>query len=230
MPKLTTPPPSIHEAAIEHFAVRGESDAVLNAMASAMLAARQAAERAAEIAAAFRADPNLPDEGRHRRIRVETRKAIAPGLAAIDNAHGRVVGEIGRIAEAIAAPKPPNTTREHFQELAILQRLGSMTPSERKTTVAAALKAGDDAVLGAILNNSALVSGMSEVEINQLRASYARQRHPEASARLERLQKAREALLRGHTAAEGFVAGLYDKAKADAAEAAAQRTAAVLAK
>ncbi|RWQ83455.1 MAG: hypothetical protein EOS85_11555 [Mesorhizobium sp.] len=212
-----------------HFADKKERDGTLEAMASAIDAAAAAAAKAGAIRDALHADITLPAEAKQRAIRDQARKAAAAGVAAIDRAHGQCLGEIDRIAGVIFAPPPVRDSRELFQEQSILQALRSMKATDRMKAINAALTENDDTVLSAVLNSNRLLSGLTAAEINMIRERFARERYPDAAVRLQRLQKAREALTRGSKVLEGFVEGLYDAALANAADASVARTAKAIA-
>jgi hypothetical protein len=231
-PKLTSISPALDPRAIEHFnpPARDGPDAMIEHMASAVATAQKAAVSALDIAMALKADINLPDAAKHRRVRDDCRSAIARGLTAIDAAMQRYVTESERIRATISAPPKPTLVPDLMIMQAIMNRLPAMKPADRKQAFAAALAKGDTTTLSAILHAPQILTGMSDGEIRMMQASYAKANFPAEVEKLARWGKASDALVRAHRAADGLVNGMFNQMLAEQADASAQRTEAALAR
>lgn len=229
-PTAITPPVALHGANVLHFDDSKSPDLMLSFMARALDSGRAAAERAFKIRAALLGDTTLTEAARHLRIKQEVIRALEPALREIDAKTDAAQAEIDKIKNAIAAPSLPTSTIDNFVMTATLTRLASMKQAERSKVLAEALATGDDRTLAITLSSPAWLSGLSQNEHDLLRSRFGLQRHAEQMKRVERLQKAVEAMSRARTATESYAAGMFNKALADEAELAAERTAAALAK
>ena len=63
--------------------------------------------------------------------------------------------EIESLEKKTSAPSPAHGRRRLFPGSEVRQRLAGMTPEDREYAIAAALKDGDDAALGAVLGGFA---------------------------------------------------------------------------
>ncbi|TIP69429.1 MAG: hypothetical protein E5X53_32695 [Mesorhizobium sp.] len=229
-PTAITPPMALNGAAVLHFADAKQPDVVLSLMARALDAGRSAAEKASQIRAALLSDTTLTEPARHLRIKQEVIRALEPALREIDAKTDAAQAEIAKIRDAIASPALPTGVLDNFVMSAVLTRLSGMKPAERSKVLAEALANGDDRTVGIVLTSPPWLSGLSQNEHDLLRARFGLQRHAEQMKRVERLEKATEAMTRARTATESYAAGMFNKALADEAELALQRTAAALGK
>lgn len=220
------PPVDVHEGMVDHFAARDPRtgqvviDPTLTALSGAVKATRQNAEALAELAEALPRDPGLSPEAAMLKLKGQALKLAEAAARRLDAARTAAAEEIERIASAIRLP--PRPTDPHLAS-EIRARLAALPEDKRRDTLAAAAKDGDEAILGAILNAPAMLTGMGPAEWELRRIEWQRKRHPAETARLERLQKAVEAHDRAGRVFVSYVNDLISSPSMGLAEAAAKR-------
>ncbi|MCF6100357.1 hypothetical protein [Mesorhizobium muleiense] len=229
-PTPIQPPAALDGRNILHFGDAAAPDVALTLMAGTLDAARSAVEKAVTARSALLQDVNLTEQARHLKIKQAVIQTIGPQVGAIDKRIEAVQGEIAKIKLDISAPKFSPLVQDNFVQQAIINRLASMKPAERSAVLSEALSSGDDRTLGIVLSSPAWLSGLSQNEHDHLKARFGLKRHGEQVRRVQRLEKALEAMERARASVESFAAGLFNQQLANEAEAAAERTARALAK
>lgn len=221
-------PPSIHEALItRHFArdpLTRETiqDPILAEAQEAMQIARQSAEKARRVAEAIMANEMATIPARHRQIRTESWRAVEGALRRLDGARERARREVETLEKATSAPPRPHDAGSAIIASEVRSRLAAMKSTARRSAIDAALRDGDDFVLGAVLNAPAMLSGLdSREEHDVLRARWRQTRHGAEVDRVARLGRALDDLTRGGELVISFTNRLSSAevvAKAEASE------------
>lgn len=220
-------PMSLHEAAVEHFRARDQTGAIvpdpeLSALENAMATGRQLAEQVAALHAALEADETRSPQSRAVELRSAALRLGDRAAQTLDGARSKASAVAERIAAETAAPPPPRDPAALGLQGEIRATLARAGKDQRAAILKAALDAGDDLTLRAVLTAPAYLAGLEPPEHENLRHRYRQSRHPEAATHLDRLSKALEATERGGRALVEFVGRLADTPEARAAELKAQ--------
>lgn len=216
-------PPSINEAMIvRHFARDPTTretiqDPVLGSLHDAMRASRLAAEKAKRIAAAVMVNEMATIPARHREVKDKSWRAVEPGLRQLDAARAAAVKEIERLEALTSAPPRPTNAVDVMLASEVRTRFASMTDKQRAAALAAA--PADDAVVAAVLNGPAMLSGISAQEMEMLRHRWREQRHGPDVDRMQRLGRAVEDIDRAGQLVIRFYSGLSSSEIVEKAEA-----------
>lgn len=221
-----TPPLSLNEAMIDrHFAtdpyngLAPIADPVLQILRDAMASGRAAAEKATRIADAVLANEMQTLPARHRRVKDEAWKAVDMPLKRFDAALAAARHEIGAIEARTFAPPRPVHAADAMLASEVRARLANLPEGDRRDALEAALVAGDDAVLGAVLNGPAMLSGLSKPQYDNLRDRWRSSRHADEVDRIDRLKAALGDTERGGTLLLGYASSLADSRVIERAEA-----------
>lgn len=203
-------PPDIHEATVEKYRLRNrlngslEPDGAIDALAGAMRRSRQVAEQIVSLADAVMRDETLTLAARALKVRVSTMKMAEQATKSLDTARAKVEQELRHLEAHIAIPEPRDMMEaERHRE--IRSRFASLSEKERQDQLSAAMAAGQDRVVNAILGAETFVTGMGTAEHAGKLATWQAKKHPAETERLRRLMKAHSAFERGGTTFMRFV-------------------------
>ena len=100
------------------------------------------------------------------------------------------MAELARIEAKTAAPPMPSKPFDVMASMAICQRLAGMDKTARNDALGKAAKDGDERVLSAVLNSPALLSGLTENELQAARHNWQSRVFADEVDRVERIKKA----------------------------------------
>ena len=203
-------PPDIHEATVEKYRLRNrlngslEPDGAIDALAGAMRRSRQVAEQIVSVADAVMSDETLTLAARALKVRGTTMKLAEQAARTLDMARAKVEQELRTLEQSIAIPEPRDLIEaERHRE--IRSRFTSLPEKERQDQLSAAMAAGQERVVHAILGADTFVTGMGTAEHAAKLANWQATKHPAETERLRRIRKAQSAFERGGTTFMRFV-------------------------
>jgi hypothetical protein len=212
---------SLHEDALAN----PSGDLVIESVRAALAQGRKAAEQAHAAALAIFGDETLSTGAQHCRSDAYATQIMRTALQRFDATAARVAGEIAALETKMKGPAPPSP----IQASEIRSALRAMNAKDRQKALNFALQEEDDAVIGAALDGARMLSGLTAMETESLRARWAKERHPDSVARLDALRKAAVANERGGKLALDFSFKCADPQIVKRAKASAERAAAVIA-
>jgi hypothetical protein len=201
-------PIGLTEAAVDKFRKRdGEGEIVaepeLQALSSAMHAARSEVEKIVALSEAVAADPTMTPGRQALKVKEATVHAGGRAAEKIDAARAKAEEALQALRASTAAPAVPRGAPPLQAE--IRQRLAAMTEKQRTEAINSAIKTGNDLILSAVLSAPALLSGMSDMQHALRVEQFRRARYPAEADRIDRLQKAIEAIDRGSEMLVSFI-------------------------
>jgi hypothetical protein len=217
--------PSVHESVITRHLPRDPrtpepvDDSAILRMANAVASARVAAERAGRAATGIMQNELMTVAARHRATKEKAWKLTEPVLRDIDSALASARRDLETLEQKTAAPAKPTDAGGYFLATEVRQRLAAMPEPERESALGAALKEGDDQLLGAVLAASPMLTGISKKRQDMLRASWQKAKYGPELERIARLQKAISDTERAGTLAMTYTLGLSNEAIIRRAEA-----------
>lgn len=224
--------PSIDERMIEQYFDRAPTDTqpdpIFMGMAAAVRDARDNAHALAALADAAYADRSQTAAAAALQVRDSATARGTNVATKIDTALSRADETISAIERTTAAPPPPREAAAIALDAEIRGGLQRMDDDGRSAAVNAALKSGNMSVIGAVLRGPAFLSGMSDNQLELLRARYRQQQFPKETERLERMRKAVAATRTAATAFVGLVNDAANSKFANNADAARRKREAAL--
>lgn len=216
-------PLALHEGAIRKLKIRDADgkivfDGELEAVEAAMASARADADRVAALHEAASLDRTMTPQAAALKVREVALRSGERASEKLDTARARVSREIEQLRRTTASPPAPKATAALQSE--IRARLAQMPKPDRDKLLNEALKAADDTILSAVLAAPPMLSGMAVTEHNMRVEQFRRSRFPKEANRLDRLQRAVEAIDRGGTSLVAFIEAAASSPAAQAAEAA----------
>lgn len=224
-------PLSLHEATIEKFRARDRvtkelvPDDVLEALHSAMASARADADRIAALHEALSADKTITPEAAALKVRKLALQLGDRASAKLDKARAHTAKALDGIRKATWSPPPPKDLLAAGLETEIRARMALMPEKDRSSLLANAIAADNELIVGACLRGPAMLSGMSDHELELRRALWREKNFPDQFDREQRLWRALDALDRGGASLVKFIAQAADTPTATAAEESARRSA-----
>ncbi len=207
---MSKAPPDIHELVIEKHRLKSRetgapiADPALDALASAMRQSRQVAEQIVTLVDAVMRDETLPVAARELRVRQHTMKLAERATKALDMARASVERELRTLEQTIAIAEPRDLIEaERHRE--IRARFASLPEKERQDQLSAAMAAGQERVVNAILGAEPFVTGMGTAEHAGKLATWQAKKHPAETERLRRIRTAQSAFERGGSTFIRFV-------------------------
>lgn len=201
------------------------ADPLASAVETALRDGQRSSEALCELDRASRADPTLAPSARALKLREAATRTGRRVAADLDRARARLVAEVESLTTATAAP-PFDPATAPF-EAEIRSALRGLGPHARQEAVAAAQATGDMVTLGAVLRAPGLASGLAPDALELVRDRFRREHHPEALARLARLERGLKGIDQAVTAFAAFIGRAVGAG--ENAEVAANRTAAAVA-
>ena len=227
-------PPSLHEAEVERHYPRDpitleqQPDDDMRVLSAAMASARRNAEQLAELATALRNDRTRTPEAQALELRKAAMSLGEKAARNLDGARQRVGEALKRIETETSAPPPPRDAVALQIEAELRSKLSALPASDRRAAIAAAIRSGDDTIVGAVLRGPAMLSGMDQTEQDYTRLQWRQIRHPEKAARIDRLAKAIEATDTGGNLLMSYVERVSSSPDARQANAQASATESVM--
>jgi len=228
-------PLTLDERVIDNFRGRDPltrevvPDAELDAAASALRGTRGHAEQIHALAETLAKDPTRTPAANALQLRQTALKLAEKAAANLDNTRARIAATIARLEADTAAPALPvdvHTTMLHGE---IRQALSRMKDEDRHRALTAALEAGDDRVVGAILHGPAILSGLTDAAHAMFQHRFRSTRFPAETDRISRLGRALDAVERGGKSFVAFVDEASATPQARMAEQMSKKTAEMLA-
>jgi hypothetical protein len=179
LPKIS---PSLDPAVIQ----APPGDALLNQCSDALAFARKSAQACLGAARAVFADESQTVAARHVKVKQTSFDICREGLRVVQNAITKLQGAISALDGELKGPAVPFGSTQPAELRAALSRLPQ---PERRKTVLAAIKSGDDSVAGAVLNSHWMTSGLTSDEQELVRGSWAQARKPDEIRRRTELEK-----------------------------------------
>ncbi|RJT38689.1 hypothetical protein D3227_15590 [Mesorhizobium waimense] len=172
------------------------ADPVLSGMSNAVKLAREQATVLANFEAAALADRTQTPEANLLRIANAAGKTGKRVAVQLDAARTRAKTEIANIQKRTGSPPPPKDSLALAMEAEIRARLANMLPKDRAAAIAKAKAENNETIIAAVLRGPAMLVGMGEAEQNAIKHHYRMRFHAADYARLERLNKAVDAMER----------------------------------
>jgi hypothetical protein len=201
--------PSIDERIVEQHQPRSvggqaaDPDPLVTALAGAVRVARDSAQSVVDLAKAAYQDASIPRAAAALQVRDSAIQRGTNVGKKFDSAISSVQQTIADIDKATAAPPAPREAADIALASEIRSSLKSMSREERKKAISAAFESDNMAVISAILNGPAFLTGMTDSDVELIhRAKYRKTKFPDQMARRERLAKA---LAAANTAGGAFV-------------------------
>jgi hypothetical protein len=188
------PSASMDERVLDAF---NPDDALLQFAHEALRAIRISARGCTDACRALHADLSQSEGGRHVAASEIAHKLAKAPLGLVDKSNERFSQEISRLKSKIAAPPVDSTIRgtQLATELRIFLR--DQTSADRRKEITRSLESGDDQTMSAILSAPAMLSGLSQNEVDNFRLVWQRKRFPKELARIAQLEKAAGAVSLG---------------------------------
>ncbi|RUV08163.1 hypothetical protein EOA79_01460 [Mesorhizobium sp. M1A.F.Ca.IN.020.03.2.1] len=186
------------------------ADPVFDGLANAVRLAREQAGMLANLEKAAMADKTMTPEANVVRVASAASKTGERVAAQLDVARTRAMAEIANIEKRTSSPPPPKDSVALSIESDITRALASMGDKERADAIAQAKAQGDETVIAAILRRPAMVSGLGEAQLEGIRHAYRQHFHSADYARLQRLQRAVEAMEKSGRLFVGIIKSAMD--------------------
>jgi hypothetical protein len=141
----------------------------------------------------------LSEGGKHVKADQTTYAITSRALPAVDYARGRLEAELAKLKSKTNAPVPEASSRANFMATEIRQRLISLDQSARLAALDKAIAEGPagDPIIEAALSASGFLTGLTPLEVEHVRAKWARKRYPHEMERIDLLKRDAEHLNRG---------------------------------
>lgn len=206
-------PPGLNPKNIE-----GEStDKDINNMISHMASMWDAASRAFNAATAIHNDLTKTEAARHMAAAETVHRITRSAMQSAEEFHKRFVEELERRTAALMAPVRRADNAVLALEGQIRTALHAMTPDLRSSTLAAAVREGDDATMAAVLIGPAFLTGLTAAEQERWRLEWQSARHGEEMQRIAYLKKQLEHIGRGLRLFHQFNVQLWSPSAVDEA-------------
>lgn len=186
------------------------ADPVMSGLSNAVKAAREQATSLANLEKAALADRTQTPEAHVVRIAAAASKTGGQVAALLDAARTRAKTEIANIEKRTGAPPPPKDSVALSIEAEIRGRLAAMGPKERADAIAQAKADNNETVIAAVLRGPAMLTGLGTAELNGIRHHYRERFHAADYARLQRLQRAVDAVERSGRLFVGVIKSAED--------------------
>jgi hypothetical protein len=214
-------PLSLHEGAVSKLRIRGGSgelipDAELEAVAAALQGARAECERTAALHTAVMADNTVTPGAAALRVRECALKGGERASEKLDTARARISREIERLRRETWAPPTPRD--QAGMEGEVRAALCRMPEKDRAAALAKAITVGDDVIVGAAFRGPAMLSGLTDAELEMRRTVWRQKTHPQAFDREQRLGRALTMIDTGGKALVSFVEAAASSPAAEAAD------------
>jgi len=185
------PSASMDERALAEF---DPNDSLMQFAHETLKSIRVAGRGCTDACRALHQDLSQSEGARHVGASEIAFKLSKPALGLVDKSNEKFGQEITRLQNKIAAPVPDNTIRgvQLATELRIYLR--DQTPDARRREITRSLESGDDQTMSAILSAPAMLSGLSQNEVDGFRLMWQRKRFPNELARIAQLEKAHGAV------------------------------------
>ncbi|RWF64850.1 hypothetical protein [Mesorhizobium sp.] len=170
------------------------ADPVLDGLSNAVKLAREQATVLANLEKAALADRTQTPEANVLRVATAAGKSGERVAAQLDAARTRAKNEIANIEKRTGAPPPPKDSLALSIEAEIRARLAAMPPKQREAALAKAKADNDQTVIAAVLRGPAMLTGLGAAQLEGIRHHYRQHTHASDHARLQRLQRAVDAM------------------------------------
>ncbi|RWA79896.1 hypothetical protein [Mesorhizobium sp.] len=183
---------------------------VLDGLANAVRLAREQATVLANLEKAAMADRSQTAEANVLRVAAAAAKSGERVAAQLDAARTRAKAEIANIEKRTGAPPPPKDSLALSIEAEIRARLAAMGDKERADAIAKAKADNNETVIAAVLRGPAMLTGLGAAQLEAMRDHYRKLFHSADYARLQRLQRAVEAMEKSGRLFVGIVKSAAD--------------------
>jgi len=206
-------PPSLSPAVIE-----ASDDVEVELARSGLQQASETAERMRQAASALHADVSRPEPARHGEAKRVSEKAASATLTKLTGALQRLDATIDKLRNEVSGPRAEAGWLQSGRHVARINALASMPHERRRAVMLSALDAGDDLTVASILSEPSFVSGLEPNDVLELRQRWSAKNKSAEVARLARLEKARDHLVRGSSLLMQYAGSLFQKADAQEAQ------------
>jgi len=196
-------------------------DELLDQLEQSLAFGQTRARELSDLVDAVRADRTSTPGAAAIKIRGAALKLGEAAAKKLDTAKGQVEKDLDAIAEGTAAPLPPRDALAAQLEAEVRARFAAMSHEESKKAWADALRAEDELIMGAILRAPAMLSGMTDAELELRRHAWRVKKFPEVVDREKRLTRALEAAERAGDSLINYVEAIASGPGAEAEKAAA---------
>jgi hypothetical protein len=127
---------------------------------------------------------------RHRKAREASFALVEQATKALDSSTKAAENEIKLLQDKTRGPPPTKDVMTEARQRELRERLASLPKDRQRAILDEAIGHGDDHLIGAVLAVSPWLVGMTQIEQDMLRSSWARKRYPADLDRIDRITKA----------------------------------------
>ena len=161
-------------------------DKVRNLGAAALTALQTQGNAAAHACRQIHGDESLGEAERHRRAAKTSADLILPAQPCLEKALGAYRKSIEELTAMLAGP---SIEVSDVQQIEIRSKLSGLAPDKRVGAIIRSVEKGSDLTAAVVLGSDRfLVDFLSDVELEVIRATWARLRHPDEVALLGQRQ------------------------------------------